>query len=189
MSNGVLELLAPIEKQELAWLMAVKEIRSRIRVEFGGVGAPREVCPTSATRGRILGRHRHRWLSVFCPFIVWFQLLNILQANEKPNIVFILADDLGYGDVGCYNGESKIPTPNLDKLASQGIRFTDAHSPSTVCTPSRYALLTGRLCFRTGTTGVLTGVDGPLIERERQTVATDRCVERCHPAVDQHARG
>ncbi|MHC4072428.1 MAG: sulfatase-like hydrolase/transferase, partial [Planctomycetota bacterium] len=69
---------------------------------------------------------------------------------SKPNIVFILTDDLGYGDVGCYNPESRIPTPNLDGLASQGIRFTDAHSPATVCTPSRYSLMTGRMAFRTG---------------------------------------
>jgi arylsulfatase A len=72
---------------------------------------------------------------------------------RRPNIVVILADDLGYGDVGCYNPESKIPTPNLDRLAKAGVRFTDAHSPSTVCTPSRYSLLTGRMAFRTGYRG------------------------------------
>jgi len=66
-----------------------------------------------------------------------------------PNIVFIMADDMGYGDVGCYNAESKIPTPNIDRLAKQGIRFTDAHSPSAVCTPTRYGVLTGRYCWRT----------------------------------------
>ncbi len=93
------------------------------------------------------------------------------ESPEKPSIVIILADDLGYGDVGCYNPDSKIPTPHLDKLARQGIRFTDAHSPSTVCTPSRYSLLTGRMCFRTGLRGVFTGVDGPLIESGRLTVA------------------
>ena len=65
-----------------------------------------------------------------------------------PNILFILADDLGYGDVGCYNPEAKVPTPNLDRLAKEGLRFTDAHSPSTVCTPSRYSMLTGRMAFR-----------------------------------------
>jgi arylsulfatase A len=87
-----------------------------------------------------------------------------------PNVVVILADDLGYGDVACYNPKSKIPTPNLDKLATQGMRFTDAHSASTVCTPSRYSLLTGRMCFRTGLRGVFTGADGPLIERGRLTL-------------------
>ena len=58
-----------------------------------------------------------------------------LDAMQKPNIVFILADDLGYGDLGCYNKHSKIPTPNLDRLASEGMRFKDAHSPSSVTRP------------------------------------------------------
>src|SRR5205809_223940 len=76
----------------------------------------------------------------------------------KPNIVFILADDLGYGDVGCYNKDSKIPTPNLDRLASEGMRFTDAHAPTSVCTPTRYAILTGRYSWRTR---LQSGVLGP----------------------------
>ena len=93
-------------------------------------------------------------------------------AASPPNIVIILADDLGYGDVGCYNAESKVPTPNLDRLAGEGMRFTDAHSASTVCTPSRYSLMTGRMCFRTGYRGgVFSGVEGPaLIEKERLTL-------------------
>jgi arylsulfatase A-like enzyme len=106
----------------------------------------------------------------FTPVIALFLIAATATAAELPNIVVILADDLGYGDVGCYNPESKIPTPHLDRLARQGLRMTDAHSPSTVCTPSRYSLLTGRMCFRTGITGVLTGVDGPLIEQERLTL-------------------
>ena len=57
-----------------------------------------------------------------------------MDTHTSPNIVFIMADDMGYGDVGCYNPDSKIPTPNMDKLAEEGIRFTDAHSPSAVCT-------------------------------------------------------
>jgi len=64
----------------------------------------------------------------------------LAETASRPNIVYLLADDLGYGDVGCFNAESKIPTPNLDRLASEGIRFTDAHSPSSVCTPTRYGL-------------------------------------------------
>ena len=71
------------------------------------------------------------------------------SAEEKlPNIVLIMADDMGYGDLGCYNSESKIPTPNIDKLANEGMRFTDAHAPGTTCIPSRYGLLTGRYPFR-----------------------------------------
>ena len=67
------------------------------------------------------------------------------DAVQNPNIVIILADDLGYGDLQHYNPErGKIPTPNLDRLAAQGMSFTDAHSSSAVCSPSRYSLLTGR---------------------------------------------
>jgi len=92
-------------------------------------------------------------------------------AARRPNILLILIDDLGYGDVGCYNAESKVPTPNIDRLAAQGVRFTDAHSPSTVCTPTRYSLLTGRMAFRTGFRGVFTGAGGPcLIEEGRLTL-------------------
>ena len=68
-------------------------------------------------------------------------------APQKPNIVLILADDLGFGDTGCY-GATKIPTPNVDRLSHQGLRFTDAHATSATCTPSRYALLTGQYPWR-----------------------------------------
>jgi arylsulfatase A-like enzyme len=67
---------------------------------------------------------------------------NVLSSARKPNIIFILADDLGYGDLGCY-GQTKIKTPNIDKLASEGLRFTDCYAGSTVCAPSRCALMTG----------------------------------------------
>ena len=94
------------------------------------------------------------------------------SADRPPNIVLILADDLGYGDVGCYNPESKIPTPNLDRLATQGMRFTDAHSPCTVCTPTRYSLLTGQMAFRVPNGGrVFSGAGGPsLIAKDRLTL-------------------
>ncbi|NRB52881.1 MAG: sulfatase-like hydrolase/transferase [Saprospiraceae bacterium] len=93
------------------------------------------------------------------------------EAPTLPNILFILADDLGYGDVACYNARSKIPTPNLDRLAEEGMRFTDAHSPSTVCTPTRYSILTGRMAFRTGMRSVFVGVQGPsLIAEDRLTL-------------------
>ena len=68
--------------------------------------------------------------------------------EEKPNIVFIMVDDMGYGDAGCYNPKSKIPTPHIDSLAQDGMRFTDAHSPGALCHPSRYGLLTGQHPFR-----------------------------------------
>ena len=102
-------------------------------------------------------------------------VLSVLAAGsfaaEKPNILFIYADDLGYGDVGCYNPESKAPTPNLDRMADEGMRFTDAHSPATVCTPSRYGVMTGRMPFRLNFAGVFTGVGGPcLITADRLTL-------------------
>ncbi len=92
--------------------------------------------------------------------------------RDFPNIVFILADDMGYGDLACQNPESKIPTPNLDKLAGESMLFTDAHSPSAVCTPTRYSILTGRYCWRTELKrGVLWPWDKPLIESDRLTAA------------------
>lgn len=108
--------------------------------------------------------------SSFISFILLL-LSSFAGGTDKPNILLILADDLGYGDVSCYNEESKVRTPHLDRLASEGMRFTDAHSPSTVCTPTRYSILTGRMAFRTGFKGVFTGVGGPcLIEKERLTL-------------------
>ena len=128
--------------------------------------------------------------------VVILALLACISCSQKtkehlqvPNILFILADDLGYGDVACYNPESRVATPNIDKLAGEGMRFTDAHSPSTVCTPSRYSLLTGRMAFRTGFPGVFTGAGGPcLIEEKRLTLPgmlrdhgyTTACVGKWH---------
>ena len=91
---------------------------------------------------------------------------------ELPNIVVILADDMGYGDPGSYNPASRIPTPNIDGLAGEGMRFTDAHSPSAVCTPTRYGLLTGRYAWRTPLVGVLWGYSPALIEEGKHTGCT-----------------
>lgn len=93
------------------------------------------------------------------------------KSTASPNIVVILADDMGYGDVQALNPNSGIPTPNLDQLSAQGMTFTDAHSPSAVCTPTRYGLLTGRYCWRTQLkSGVLGGYSEPLLEEGRNTV-------------------
>lgn len=95
------------------------------------------------------------------------------HAPALPNIVLILADDMGYGDVGVYNPESLIPTPNMDRLAAEGVRFTDMHSADSVCTPSRYGLLTGRYCWRTRLQRtVLFNYEPPLIEPDRLTLAS-----------------
>ena len=90
---------------------------------------------------------------------------------EKPNIIFIYADDLGYGDLSCY-GVKDIPTPNIDRLASGGIRFTNAHATSATCTPSRYAILTGQYPWRKQGTGIARGDAGAIITPDRFTIAS-----------------
>ncbi len=90
-------------------------------------------------------------------------------AADTPNIVLIYADDLGYGDVGCY-GATRVRTPNIDRLARQGLRFTDAHAPSSTCTPSRYALLTGEYAWRRKGTSVLPGDANLIIAPGRETL-------------------
>ncbi|MDZ7722260.1 MAG: sulfatase-like hydrolase/transferase [candidate division KSB1 bacterium] len=93
------------------------------------------------------------------------------QSVKQPNIVFIMADDMGYGDPGCYNPDSKIPTPHIDRLAEQGIKFTRAHSPASLCIPARYGLLTGRYPFRSEKE--IQGYSPPaLIEPGRMTLAS-----------------
>lgn len=93
------------------------------------------------------------------------------EVSKKPNIVYILADDQGYGEAGCFNPESRIPTPGIDRIAREGMRFTDAHSASAVCTPTRYALLTGRYAWRTRLqAGVLQTGKPPLIDKSTLTV-------------------
>ena len=104
-----------------------------------------------------------------------FFCVNIFASNkekEKPNIIFILADDLGYGDISCFNKNSKIKTPYIDDLASEGIMFTDAHTSSAVCTPTRYGILTGRYNWRSRLKqGVLSGYSKALISQDRITIA------------------
>jgi len=134
--------------------------------------------------------------------IILVSMALILLLNEKnkgpasqefPNIVFILADDMGYGDVEALNPESKIPTPNMNRIADEGMYFTDAHSYSGVCTPTRYGVLTGRCAYRTRlASGVLGGHSPSLIEPGRETVATllskagyrTACVGKWHLGLD-----
>ncbi|HPO07565.1 MAG TPA: arylsulfatase [bacterium] len=113
--------------------------------------------------------------------------------GRLPNIVLILADDMGFGDLACENPESKIPTPHLDRLATEGIRFTDAHSPSAVCSPTRYGILTGRYAWRSQLkSSVLWPWDSPLIEPDRMTVGhllkehgyTTACIGKWHLGWD-----
>lgn len=96
----------------------------------------------------------------------------MLRGMSTPNIVYILADDMGYGDVSCLNPESKIQTRHIDRLAAEGMRCRDAHATSAVCTPSRYGILTGRYNWRSWLkSGVTFGYSGPVIEEGRMTVA------------------
>jgi arylsulfatase A len=112
-------------------------------------------------------------LCMCCAVPVGANLQSAATQMRKPNVVIILADDMGWGDPGCYNTQSKTPTPNIDRLAARGMRFTDAHSPSAVCTPTRYGLLTGRYAWRTSLkSGVLQGYDPLLIETGRMTIAS-----------------
>ncbi len=119
------------------------------------------------------------------------------QPSRPPNIVYILADDLGYGDVSRLNPDSKINTPRMDALASQGMTFTDAHSNSAVCTPTRYGVLTGRYCWRSRLKeGVLFGYDDALLEPDRLTVASflkqqgydTACIGKWHLGLDWRRR-
>lgn len=115
------------------------------------------------------------------------------SAGDKPNIIFILCDDLGYGDVKCLNPDGKIATPNFDRLAKEGMIFTDAHSGSSVCTPTRYGVITGRYAWRSKLqSGVLGGLSPRLIEQGRLTVAgmlkqqgySTHCVGKWHLGMD-----
>ena len=92
------------------------------------------------------------------------------RAADRPNIVYVLADDLGYGDVKALNPQGKIATPNMDRIAAEGMSFTDAHGSASVCTPSRYSILTGRYGWRTRLqSGVLGGVSPHLVDPGRLT--------------------
>ena len=95
-----------------------------------------------------------------------------LAAAERPNIVLILADDMGYGDCGACNPDAKIATPHLDQLATEGLLFSDAHAAASTCTPSRYGLLTGINPVRTGVRNTLLGKGRPIIAQHEVTLAT-----------------
>ena len=132
-----------------------------------------------------------RTLSNLTTLFIYGAILTISAA--KPNIVYILADDMGPGDVMAYNKDCKFPTPNIDRLAAEGMKFMDAHSNSSVCTPTRYGILTGRYAWRTFLkTGVEHGHDMHMIDPERETVASllkkqgyaTACVGKWHLGMD-----
>jgi len=104
-------------------------------------------------------------------FLILFFFLTVNSFGQKPNVILIYADDIGYGDLSSY-GAKLIKTPNIDKLAKQGLRFTRAYSTSATCTPSRYSLLTGRYAFRRNDTGIAPGNASALIKAGQQNVAS-----------------
>jgi len=143
----------------------------------------------------MVSRRASKLLVLFTALAVLFP--SVGSANDAsrrlPNIVYILADDLGYGDLRCYNRDSKIPTPHMDRLAAEGMRFLDAHSGASVCTPTRYGILTGRYAWRTPLkTGGLFGYSAPLINTWRITVPSllkrhgyqTECVGKWHLGLD-----
>ncbi|MCY2952609.1 MAG: arylsulfatase [Planctomycetota bacterium] len=109
-------------------------------------------------------------LVVLSVFVCWGHT-QAAEPGARPNIIFILTDDIGYGDLGCY-GANCVKTPNLDRLAREGTRFTDAHATATVCTPTRYAFLTGRYAWRQPGTGIAPGDQPLLIKPGTATVAS-----------------
>ena len=147
-------------------------------------------------------------VSIFQMPLLWLVvpviLVGIVSCNTErekqtrhPNIIYILADDMGYGDVEVLNAQSKIPTPNLNRLAEEGMIFTDAHSGSSVCTPTRYGILTGRYSWRSRLqSGVLAGFSPHLIQPETETVAsflkkngyTTACIGKWHLGWDWHTK-
>ncbi len=117
---------------------------------------------------------------------------------SRPNIVFIMADDTGYGDVSCYNADSKILTPHIDRLAAEGTMFTDAHSPCALCTPTRYGVVTGRYYWRTPKKhSLVMPYEPPVIEPDRPTVASmlrqrgyaTACIGKWHLGLRYPAKG
>ena len=114
--------------------------------------------------------------TIHCLFFILILIFLSCRQGEilnSTNIIYILADDLGFGDVAAFNRAGKIKTPNLDQMAQQGIIFTDAHTSSSVCTPTRYGILTGRYNWRSPLKkGVLSGTSRALIPKHRTTVAS-----------------
>lgn len=127
--------------------------------------------------------------------ILALSLLSMIALHAaQPNIVILYADDMGYGDLGANNPDSKIPTPNLDRLAAEGMRFTDGHSSSGICTPSRYALLTGRHHWR-DFHGIVQALGATVFEKDQLTIAgmlkekgyTTACIGKWHLGWDWDA--
>lgn len=136
---------------------------------------------------------KHSLKSITLLMMVAFGNLSAAEVISKPNIIYVLCDDLGYGDVKCLNPQGKIATPNMDALAAKGMIFTDVHSSSSVCSPTRYGIMTGRYNWRTKLqSGVLGGLSPRLIEQGRLTTAqllknqgyNTACIGKWHLGMD-----
>ena len=136
---------------------------------------------------------KHSLKSITLLMMVVFGNLSAAEVTSKPNIIYVLCDDLGYGDVKCLNPQGKIATPNMDALAAKGMIFTDVHSSSSVCSPTRYGIMTGRYNWRTKLqSGVLGGLSPRLIEQGRLTTAqllknqgyNTACIGKWHLGMD-----
>ena len=136
-------------------------------------------------KGKWCGRYIFR--SLFWALLVQFILVSCNKIQQPPNVIILYADDMGYGDVGILNPDSKIPTPNIDRLAQDGLVFTDGHSSSGVCTPSRYAMLTGRHHWR-DFHKIVGGMGPPIFKKDQYTLPqmfkeggyTTACVGKWH---------
>jgi arylsulfatase A len=136
---------------------------------------------------------KHSLKSITLLMMVVFGNLSAAEVVSKPNIIYVLCDDLGYGDVKCLNPQGKIATPHMDALAAKGMIFTDVHSSSSVCSPTRYGIMTGRYNWRTKLqSGVLGGLSPRLIEQGRLTTAqllknqgyNTACIGKWHLGMD-----
>ncbi|NBT62517.1 MAG: arylsulfatase, partial [Planctomycetia bacterium] len=136
---------------------------------------------------------KHSLKSITLLMMVVFGNLSAAEIVSKPNIIYVLCDDLGYGDVKCLNPQGKIATPHMDALAAKGMIFTDVHSSSSVCSPTRYGIMTGRYNWRTKLqSGVLGGLSPRLIEQGRLTTAqllknqgyNTACIGKWHLGMD-----
>ena len=115
-------------------------------------------------------------------FALLIPLVPAAEARSTPNIIFVLFDDIGYGQPPSYRADSPFKTPNIGRLAKQGMRFTDAHSAAANCTPTRYGVLTGRYPCRIGQYGVLKTYSPPIIPKTRLTVASFLKAQGYHTA-------
>jgi arylsulfatase A len=174
-SSGVTHILAQqhnLHDPRAKWVAKLEELLARMKPSGDNRNPALPFSQTGSTMAAFT-RRLHSLLAI----VPWALLLVCgsspwLRAAEKPNIVLVLFDDMGWGQPPSYVAESALRTPNFDRLAQQGMRFTDAHSAAAVCTPTRYGLLTGRYPSRIGQFGVLTTYSPPLIPPTRLTVAS-----------------